>query len=239
MLGKRPNANLARFYRSLPQAFDHFERRGTALIRRPVQHVLCGFAFEPHGGEPKGQRWIEWFVQLLCEPRDYVSYGFGFRIPNIRPQPPMPIDEPSWGRTPQDTIDVMLEEGLPLLVKYGTLEGLYELSIDFSVDLWMPHYRRYFTACLTSILLNLPHDVVRCHLEQVRLCIPDDPQDFELRLALHCDMLAEHLDATGRLGALALLREWEQWTVGQLGVGDLYDESAWTTLISSKDSPVG
>lgn len=201
------------------------------LVHCPSSHVLCGFGFEPHGGEPKGQRWIHWFVQLLTEPGDYVSYGFGFRIPNIRPQPPMPIDEPSWGRTPQDTIDVLRDEGLPLLAKYSTLEGLYELSTDFSIDLYMAHYWRYSTACLISLLLDLPSETVNCQLEQTRMCIGREPLDFEQEILDRCDRIELALYSTGRLGALKLMRGWEEWTASELQIGDMRDGSSWESLL--------
>lgn len=235
MLGKRPNAKLAKFYRSLPPEFERFARRGTTLVIQPVDHVLCGFSFEPHGGTPSDQRWVHWFVQLLTDPSDFLSLGFGWRIPNAKQHTPMPLYERSWGRTPQDTIEVMRNEGLPALARYGTLRGLYDLSLDFSVDLLMGHYWRYWTACLAGVLLNKPDGVIRSHLEQVRLCIPQEPRSFEQLLLEHCDQLERALDAEDHTVALALMRSWEAWSVTQLAIEDIYDDSAWAPLLGRID----
>lgn len=146
----------------------------------------------------------------------------------------MPLYHEYDGYTPQDTIRVMLEEGLPNLKRCNTIQGLYELSLDFSVDyLDLAHYWRYITAASCAMLMDRSLEDVRCHLEQVRLAMPNwrGPEPHEVEMLQRTDQLERVLDCEGRTAALRMLKEWEEWSVAQLRIEDIYDGSSWTDLL--------
>src|SRR5579862_1409001 len=127
-IGKSPNRELLPFLRKLAPEFDRFSRRGTLLIHEPVSLLLGGFCFEPKQGD-RTRRWLQFFIQPLFVPYDYVILDWGWRIPRRNSSPVFgapPVKITGSSEEIGFTISAMREEGLCNLVPALTLQGFYD-----------------------------------------------------------------------------------------------------------------
>ena len=141
------------------------------LLHVPVRDLLGGFCFDFHW---KGERWLHFFAFPLFVPHDFVNLSWGWRLPTppySRSSSPVLVEgEPEQLK---DTVRVLREEGLPLLMPILELEGFYKFLTDPPRNLFPTSSIRTCEALAYTAILLDRFDVALVHIDDALIHLAD------------------------------------------------------------------
>jgi len=235
-IAKKPNQRLVPFFRRLGPEFSSFVGRGTFLIHKPAEYLLGGFQFDPTSAGTH-LRWMRHFVAPLYIPDDDVTLSFGSRFPLTggyrNTETPVAVEDSNeiviaTIETVEETLQIMREEGLPIVLPRLTLSGFYS-----SLTKWEYKYagsHAYEALTYTALLLGRADDALQ-HLRDSFMYATlqwgsSDPNteglaSWRQRQLSRWHLMRNLLEAKEVDKAKAQLEEWRQYTIQAFKVEDL------------------
>lgn len=198
------------------------------LLHTPVTRLLGGFHFDPSIGI-RDKRWCCYFVQPLYVPEESIVLNWGWRIPWLQPtNPGSYIDVFVHGTDSQveETIRIMIEQGLSKLEPMLTLQGFYGALSSGLYDHRSSNYFRQEALAYTAVLLGNEASASN-HLREGEMILTmlDAEQkgleDFELSLLERFRSVRKLLVEGGIEAATQQLDDWQRQMIDVLRIEDL------------------
>ena len=241
-LAKAPNKRLKKFFDSLGPEFDNYLRCGTSLLNKRVEHLLSGFNFYPTVID-NDMRWVHYFVQPLFIPFPGLMLEYGDRIPKNLDWGMKHF--PQWVAHQDDsnvqaTRDLLENLGLPNLQGMDSLDGFYSYLLGrtarskrlddwetiIATAIWLGDLEQTTEHLTRALEVADEREIVAMDVaEAERLWHKDltkvTSHDVECQNRIM--RLQEALATEGLPKAREILREWERYTVAELGIEHLYN----------------
>ena len=192
--------------RQLSRQFPGFVAHKRLLLKAPVNGSLKAVVFESSAAD-KDSFYIWYFVMPMCIPQDYISLLFGDRLRH-------PTEREYWTSSMPDLVDhiasAIQEQALPMLTIAGSPEGFINLAKRAWRNPHTPH-------AVASVLARSGRYkealiVIDDFLPRLNTAAPAEKEIFDLSTRLR-DLLIDDPAA-----ALRQLQEWENYTIGKLGL---------------------